>query len=122
MMAQWKVTAVLFALLMLGSVTGLQYLAMKNTRLSGELNLVTSQRDGAQEAYRRAIAEKQLLTNELYLARELTQERDEALKVAQERALKRKTTVIEVIDETGCFDAELPAAVLGMYPYTRGPH
>ncbi len=113
-----------FGLLMLGLslLAVLQYQHLQKVQLEHQVQVVTTERDGAQEAYRRAIAEKQRLTNELYLARELTQERDAALKLAQERARSRQATIVEVIDESGCFDAELPAAVLGMYPYTRGPH
>lgn len=85
-----------------------------------QVETVKGQLESAQAAYRRSIAEKHLLTNELHLAKALTQEREAALKLAQEQARSRQTTIVEVIDESGCFDAELPAAVLGMYTDARG--
>lgn len=81
-----------------------------------ELKSVRFQLQGAQEAYRTAIAEKHALVSDLYDNRLRLEERTKELQAMRTSHEEKVKTVRRTTDASGHFDACLPADVLSLYP------
>ena len=119
---KWMVLAILFlALIGYGYVQYMEIALLNQKVLTKEEELKSTQEklQGAQAAYRTAIAEKHALVSDLYDNRKRLEERTKELQVMKTSHEEKVKTVRRTTDASGHFDACLPADVLSLYPNAR---